>query len=468
MADADARDAPAGAPPVLERGADAASAPPPGGGGGGVAQCVFCPQQLRGDADAAFGACDSDAEVAVCAACAAGHVRAAAAARLRALAAPQQPQRRREAAARTAGGASSEEEAHNDDDDDDDDDGSKDGDAADVARNAESDTEDVHAADSEAETDAGEEAEAEEAEDSAAALDAAALDAEAAAAAAEKATATRRRQLCERVLTLCCPECKGAFAAFDGCAALTCGRCAAHFCAWCLAQEPSDDAAHEHVRNCAASRAPGQLYPPRGAWAAAQRERRAAAATAFIDQKCGDDADARNALLAACAADLEAHGITLLRTEQPTERPDGSISFWRIALRAMPADEDDEAQRPEGDDDGDGHNTDDDAGDENAPRPAARGCGAAAAASGAAHGCGAAAAVDVAVRRRRPLAEVTNVEFAVAAVADAAAPREEATQEGGAVVVLTPAAARAAFARRRLSGATAAAPVERSPLRLFR
>ena len=44
-----------------------------------------------------------------------------------------------------------------------------------------------------------------------------------------------KEHVIETVLTLACPRCKQAFVDFDGCFALKCSRCAAAFCAYCLA-----------------------------------------------------------------------------------------------------------------------------------------------------------------------------------------------------------------------------------------
>ena len=64
---------------------------------------------------------------------------------------------------------------------------------------------------------------------------------------------------CARVRELlndACPRCGAVFGGFDGCAALTCGRCRAGFCAWCLADCGAD--AHAHVARCGSNLAPGR------------------------------------------------------------------------------------------------------------------------------------------------------------------------------------------------------------------
>lgn len=57
-----------------------------------------------------------------------------------------------------------------------------------------------------------------------------------------------RLEIIENILTLRCPRCKTAFIDYEGCAALTCGRCSAGFCALCLMDCGGD--AHTHVANC--------------------------------------------------------------------------------------------------------------------------------------------------------------------------------------------------------------------------
>ena len=56
-------------------------------------------------------------------------------------------------------------------------------------------------------------------------------------------------RLVERALTPRCPHCDAAFYDFTGCAAVMC-RCGGHFCACCLAPQPSSEACHAHVRAC--------------------------------------------------------------------------------------------------------------------------------------------------------------------------------------------------------------------------
>ena len=57
-----------------------------------------------------------------------------------------------------------------------------------------------------------------------------------------------RRFIQEDILNLRCPRCNQVFVDFNGCFALTCSRCKAGFCGWCLADCGRD--AHRHVANC--------------------------------------------------------------------------------------------------------------------------------------------------------------------------------------------------------------------------
>lgn len=63
-----------------------------------------------------------------------------------------------------------------------------------------------------------------------------------------------RKQIQDEILTLRCPQpnCRQAFAAFDGCMAVQCSRagCGTHFCAICMTACQSSADAHTHVRGC--------------------------------------------------------------------------------------------------------------------------------------------------------------------------------------------------------------------------
>ena len=67
-----------------------------------------------------------------------------------------------------------------------------------------------------------------------------------------------RLHIAENILTLCCPRCKVPFIDFEGCFAVSCHACTCQFCAWCLKDCGSD--AHQHVKACPSSLAPGGFY----------------------------------------------------------------------------------------------------------------------------------------------------------------------------------------------------------------
>jgi hypothetical protein len=63
-------------------------------------------------------------------------------------------------------------------------------------------------------------------------------------------TRARREELSviEDILTVKCPRCSQAILDFTGCFALTCNRCEAGICAWCLADCGKNS--HPHVKVC--------------------------------------------------------------------------------------------------------------------------------------------------------------------------------------------------------------------------
>ncbi|KAL6063842.1 IBR domain-containing protein [Balamuthia mandrillaris] len=89
----------------------------------------------------------------------------------------------------------------------------------------------------------------------------------------KQSTAQRhRRCMVEDILTLQCPRCHQAFVDFDGCFALTCSRCNAAFCAWCL--QDCGKNAHRHVRGCAHNLAGGNVFGSFEQFEEGQRRRR--------------------------------------------------------------------------------------------------------------------------------------------------------------------------------------------------
>lgn len=86
--------------------------------------------------------------------------------------------------------------------------------------------------------------------------------------------ATHRRHIVNNLLCLRCPRCEQVFIDFGGCFVLTCGKCRAGFCAWCLHDCVAD--AHRHVNNCAHNTTqPRSVFGTEAQFAQAQRERRA-------------------------------------------------------------------------------------------------------------------------------------------------------------------------------------------------
>lgn len=72
-----------------------------------------------------------------------------------------------------------------------------------------------------------------------------------------------KREIVEKVLTMHCPNphCAIPFDDFDGCFAITCNKCGAHFCAWCFETDPND--AHGIVQGCIKNPQPGVPFGDR-------------------------------------------------------------------------------------------------------------------------------------------------------------------------------------------------------------
>jgi hypothetical protein len=87
----------------------------------------------------------------------------------------------------------------------------------------------------------------------------------------EKDIDGHRKHIVDKLLTLGCPRCGQAFVDYVGCLALTCGRCRAAFCAWCLVDFGAD--AHRHVASCSQSLAKGQVFASADLFAQCQRRR---------------------------------------------------------------------------------------------------------------------------------------------------------------------------------------------------
>ena len=117
--------------------------------------------------------------------------------------------------------------------------------------------------------------------------------------------------LCRKILTLKCPRCEAAFYDFDGCFALTCQRCSAGFCAYCLNDCGND--AHQHVADCPHSLHPGDVYGRFKDFTEVQRQRRQRMVREYLATI--GDASVRQRVIKACKCDFADHGICL--TDDP-------------------------------------------------------------------------------------------------------------------------------------------------------
>lgn len=109
------------------------------------------------------------------------------------------------------------------------------------------------------------------------------------------------------LLNLRCPRCKTVFLDFEGCFALTCGTCNAHFCAWCF--HVSDGDVHPHVKACPRSRSPGSYYSTLASFNAVHVERRQMEATAYLNSI--QNAEVRAKVIAFCKKSFDDLGIRL-------------------------------------------------------------------------------------------------------------------------------------------------------------
>jgi len=121
---------------------------------------------------------------------------------------------------------------------------------------------------------------------------------------ADESARRARQHIVERILTLACPRCGQAFLDFNGCFALTCSRCQAGFCAYCLADCGTD--AHAHVASCPHGR--GGYHGSFGVFEAAQRERRARMVKDYVETLPKDEAERA---LRECERELADLGIKL-------------------------------------------------------------------------------------------------------------------------------------------------------------
>ena len=128
-----------------------------------------------------------------------------------------------------------------------------------------------------------------------------------------------KEHVIETILTLACPRCKQAFVDFDGCFALKCSRCAAAFCAYCLADCGRD--AHQHVGTCPEGQAsvkaakkqkgvggraignlPATVYGTKEAFDVAQKRRRCRYLALYLEKL---DESGQRELVSALATELK-------------------------------------------------------------------------------------------------------------------------------------------------------------------
>lgn len=132
-----------------------------------------------------------------------------------------------------------------------------------------------------------------------------------------------RHKVVDEILTVKCPMCRQAFVDFEGCFALTCSRCGCGLCAWCGRYCGID--AHEHVRTCSASQAPGALFGSSKQFNEALRRRRTKRLRDFLH---GLDTEMRGPLLEALSGDLKDLGITTA----PLLRRPKTFGFWAMCV----------------------------------------------------------------------------------------------------------------------------------------
>ena len=111
-----------------------------------------------------------------------------------------------------------------------------------------------------------------------------------------------------KLLNLACPHCTNVFDVFDGCTALTCSRCAANFCGWCLAQAKNSADAH----TCAASCNPEKSYfvSSLKVYDAYHIDRRTRICNEYLNSKACSGI--KDDVIQACRVDFEALGINIV------------------------------------------------------------------------------------------------------------------------------------------------------------
>jgi hypothetical protein len=122
----------------------------------------------------------------------------------------------------------------------------------------------------------------------------------------ERRVQEARLHVVEDILTLKCPrrDCRQAFVDFNGCYALTCSRCRAGFCAYCLEDCGRD--AHAHVARCRHGNGRGVFGGDMAVFNEVQRARKTRVLRAYLDTV---DNAVREDVKAALRQDLADVGI---------------------------------------------------------------------------------------------------------------------------------------------------------------
>mmetsp|Transcript_30659 Transcript_30659/g.86720 ORF Transcript_30659/g.86720 Transcript_30659/m.86720 type:complete len:1056 (-) Transcript_30659:200-3367(-) len=111
----------------------------------------------------------------------------------------------------------------------------------------------------------------------------------------------------ENILTLKCPRCSVAIFDFDGCFAITCARCGAGLCGWCL-QDCGKDA-HPHVAVCRWNESPGGngiYFAPHALFEKSANRRRSLAVQRYVE---GLDGELRRLVKKRLMPHMQALGI---------------------------------------------------------------------------------------------------------------------------------------------------------------
>ena len=87
-------------------------------------------------------------------------------------------------------------------------------------------------------------------------------------------------QVIEDILMIKCPRCSSAILDFEGCFALSCARCGAGLCGWCMEDCGKDS--HPHVATCKQKLHGDKYHAPKALFDEAANLRRAKAVAQFV------------------------------------------------------------------------------------------------------------------------------------------------------------------------------------------